>query len=38
MERMGGSLEYLPGTGGARFVMHLPLQTTDTPDHDLPDR
>ena len=25
MERMGGQLQYVPGPGGACFVMHLPL-------------
>lgn len=38
MERMGGSLEYVPSPRGACFVMHLPLDTTDLPAHDLPDR
>lgn len=37
MERMGGSLEYLPSQCGACFVMHLPLDTTDLPAHDLSD-
>lgn len=38
MERMGGRLEHVPGAHGARFVMHLPLDRTDLPSHDLSDR